>query len=79
MKFVNGGYTQRVNRLHRWDGLVFNGRFASKFVPDETRLPLPYILAYIHLNPLLRDKSEGVSGPKRRTRVIDKGVLSQPL
>ena len=50
MQFVNGRYTQRVNRLHRWDGPVFKGRFANKLVRDETRLP--YILAYIHLNPL---------------------------
>jgi REP element-mobilizing transposase RayT len=50
MGFLNGRYTQRVNRLHRWDGPVFRGRFTSKLVRDETSLP--YILAYIHLNPL---------------------------
>jgi REP element-mobilizing transposase RayT len=50
MKLVNSGYTQRVNRLRQWDGPVFKGRFANQLVRDETRLP--YILAYIHLNPL---------------------------
>ena len=50
MQYLNGTYTQRVNQLHRWDGPVFRGRFTSKLIRDETRLP--YILAYIHLNPL---------------------------
>jgi hypothetical protein len=34
----------------RWDGPVFRGRFTSKLIRDETRLP--FVLAYIHLNPL---------------------------
>ena len=50
MSFLNGKYTQQVNRSHRWDGPVFRGRFTNKLVRDETRLP--YILAYVHLNPL---------------------------
>jgi REP element-mobilizing transposase RayT len=50
MQFINSRYTQRVNRLNRWDGPVFKGRFTSKLVHDESRLS--YILAYIHLNPL---------------------------
>ena len=50
MRFLNGRYTQQVNQLHRWDGPVFRGRFTNKLVQDETRLP--YILAYVHLNPL---------------------------
>lgn len=50
MRFLNGRYTQQVNRLHCWDGPVFRGRFTNKLVRDETRLP--YILAYVHLNPL---------------------------
>jgi REP element-mobilizing transposase RayT len=50
MRFLNGRYTQQVNQRHRWDGPVFRGRFTNKLVRDETRLP--YILAYVHLNPL---------------------------
>ena len=50
MRHLNGAYTQRVNRLARWDGPVFRGRFTSKLIRDETRLP--FILTYIHLNPL---------------------------
>jgi REP element-mobilizing transposase RayT len=50
MRHLNGAYTQRVNRLERWDGPVFRGRFTSKLIRDETRLP--FVLAYIHLNPL---------------------------
>lgn len=50
MQFINGEYTQRINRLHGWDGPVFRGRFRSELVQDETRLP--FVLAYIHLNPL---------------------------
>ncbi|MDD5308216.1 MAG: transposase [Deltaproteobacteria bacterium] len=50
MRKLNATYTQRVNLVNRWDGPVFRGRFHSQLVNDETRLP--YILAYIHLNPL---------------------------
>lgn len=50
MRQINGAYTLRLNRMHRWDGPVFKGRFRSQLVRDESRLP--YILAYIHLNPL---------------------------
>lgn len=50
MKYLNATYTQRVNLLERWDGPVFRGRFRSELVQDETNLP--YLLAYIHLNPL---------------------------
>jgi REP element-mobilizing transposase RayT len=50
MRHLNATYTQRVNLLRKWDGPVFRGRFHSQLVRDETRLP--YILAYIHLNPL---------------------------
>lgn len=50
MKFLNGRYTQQLNRIQQWDGPIFKGRFTNKLVRDESRLP--YILAYIHLNPL---------------------------
>jgi len=50
MRHLNGTYTQRLNARKDWDGPVFRGRFKSQLVRDESRLP--YILAYIHLNPL---------------------------
>jgi len=50
MQSINGPFTQRMNSTHGWDGPVFRGRFRSELVEDETRLP--YVLAYIHLNPL---------------------------
>ncbi|MDD5308546.1 MAG: transposase [Deltaproteobacteria bacterium] len=50
MRRLNADYTQRVNRIHGWDGPVFRGRFRSELVRDEPSLP--YVLAYIHLNPL---------------------------
>ncbi|MBW2736719.1 MAG: hypothetical protein JRH20_30400 [Deltaproteobacteria bacterium] len=50
MKQLNATYTQRVNLLERWDGPVFRGRFRSQPVQDESNLP--YLMAYIHLNPL---------------------------
>jgi REP element-mobilizing transposase RayT len=50
MRYLNATYTQRVNRIHRWDGPVFRGRFHSQAVKDESSLP--FVLAYIHLNPL---------------------------
>ncbi|MDD5308584.1 MAG: transposase [Deltaproteobacteria bacterium] len=50
MRRLNADYTQRVNRIHGWDGPVFRGRFRSELVRDESSLP--YVLAYIHLNPL---------------------------
>jgi hypothetical protein len=50
MRRLNATYTQRLNGLHHWDGPVFRGRFRSQLVEDESSLP--YLLAYIHLNPL---------------------------
>lgn len=50
MRYLNAAYTQRVNRIHSWDGPLFRGRFHSQPVSDESALP--YVMAYIHLNPL---------------------------
>jgi len=50
MRHLNATYTQRLNRIHDWDGPLFRGRFHSQPVRDETALP--FVLAYIHLNPL---------------------------
>jgi len=50
MQFINGAYTQEVNRLHSWDGPVFRGRFKNQLVHDEAYLK--ELLAYLHLNPV---------------------------
>ena len=50
MKRLNANTTQRLNALHQWDGPVFRGRFRSQLVEDEASLP--YLLAYLHLDPL---------------------------
>jgi REP element-mobilizing transposase RayT len=50
MRHLNAGYTQHVNARHGWDGPIFRGRFHSELIRNEARLP--FVLAYIHLNPL---------------------------
>ncbi len=50
MRHINGRFTRRLNHKYHWDGPVFRGRFRSQLVQDD--LSLPYLLAYIHLNPL---------------------------
>ncbi|MCK9461160.1 MAG: transposase [Proteobacteria bacterium] len=50
MRHLNGVYTQASNRARRWDGPLFRGRFHSQSLVSEAQLP--YVLAYIHLNPL---------------------------
>ena len=50
MQFLNGAYTRRLNRRHRWDGPVFRGRFRSQLV--ERPRHLRYLLPYLHLNPV---------------------------
>jgi putative transposase len=50
MQQLDGSYTLRMNRRHRWDGPLFRGRFKSQILadPDYRRMAL----AYIHLNPV---------------------------
>jgi len=50
MRNLNSSYTRALNEAHDWDGPVFRGRFHSQLIVDLRRLP--YVLAYIHLNPL---------------------------
>ena len=50
MRHLNATYTQRLNRIHDWDGPLFRGRFHSQLVTDERYLR--YLIAYIHLNPV---------------------------
>ncbi len=50
MKDVGGRFTQDVNRMRRWDGPVFRGRFHSRLIEDDDYLLT--VAAYIHLNPI---------------------------
>jgi REP element-mobilizing transposase RayT len=50
MQEVNGRYTQRVNRIHHWDGPLFRGRFRSQAVEEEEYVRR--LVAYLHLNPV---------------------------
>ena len=50
MKHLSGKLTQEINRLHRWDGPVFRGRFRSELIEDQNHLLT--VTAYIHLNPI---------------------------
>jgi REP element-mobilizing transposase RayT len=50
MKRIIGPYTQRLNKRHDRDGPIFNGRFKSEIVEDDT-----YLLSlsrYVHLDPV---------------------------
>ncbi|MBI5508876.1 MAG: transposase [Deltaproteobacteria bacterium] len=50
MKDLGGRFTQEVNRLRRWDGPVFRGRYRSELIEDDPHLLT--VAAYIHLNPI---------------------------
>jgi putative transposase len=50
MRQINGVYTQRFNRAHRYDGQLFRGRYKSILVEAENYLL--ELLRYIHKNPL---------------------------
>ncbi len=50
MQFIDGRYTQEMNRLNGWDGSLFRGRFKSALVEDEAYLI--ELSTYIHLNPV---------------------------
>ena len=50
MQYLNGNYTLWLNKVHRWDGPVFRGRFGSQLVTDDNYMRV--LFAYIHLNPI---------------------------
>jgi putative transposase len=49
MKLMMGRYTRKLNRLHKWDGPIFRGRFKSQLIEDVSYLRS--VVPYIHLNP----------------------------
>ena len=50
MRQINGIYTQRFNRAHKYDGQLFRGRYKSILV--EADKYLLELLRYIHKDPL---------------------------
>ena len=50
MRQVNGIYTQRFNRVHKYDGSLFRGRYKSILVEVENYIL--ELLRCIHKNPL---------------------------
>lgn len=50
MRYINGVYTQHVNRRHGRTGHVFEGRFVSRLVGDD--LYLRTVVKYVAMNPV---------------------------
>ena len=50
MRHINGLYTQRFNRRHKYDGQLFRGRYKNILVEADSYLL--ELMRYIHKNPL---------------------------
>jgi REP element-mobilizing transposase RayT len=50
MRYINGVYTQHVNRRHGRTGHVFEGRFTSRLVDND--LYLRTVVKYVAMNPV---------------------------
>jgi REP element-mobilizing transposase RayT len=50
MRHIDGVYTQRYNRRHRYDGQLFRGRYKSILVDEKSYLL--ELVRYIHHNPV---------------------------
>ena len=60
MRQINGVYTQRFNRAHKYDGQLFRGRYKSILVEIDSYLL--ELLRYIHKNPLRAGLSHDLNG-----------------
>ena len=49
MRHLGGEFTRQLNRLYRWDGPIFRGRYRNRIVGTETYWQ--HLLIYVHLNP----------------------------
>ncbi len=49
MRHLGGSYSQRLNRLHSWDGPLFRGRYHNRLVGTEAYWR--HLLVYLRLNP----------------------------
>jgi len=54
MRYVNGVYTQRYNRLRKTDGSLFRGRYKSILIDEDAYLL--QLSRYIHRNPIETQK-----------------------
>jgi putative transposase len=59
MRQINGIYAQRFNRLHKYDGQLFRGRY--KCILVEVDNYLLELLRYIHKNPLRAGLSDDLN------------------
>ncbi len=50
MKAFGSNFTRAINRVHKWDGPIFRGRFRNELLVDEEYFDV--VVAYIHLNPV---------------------------
>lgn len=50
IRHLNGVYTQRVNRIYKYEGSLFRGRFKSILIEEE--IYLLELVRYIHRNPV---------------------------
>jgi len=51
MRYINGVYTQHVNRRHARTGHVFEGRFVSRLIGDDRYLRT--VVRYVAMNPVV--------------------------
>jgi hypothetical protein len=68
MGWLNVSYAVKFNWAHRWRGTVFQGRFKSVLIQEESKAL--EVARYIHLNPV-RVGGLGLSkSDQRRARVL---------
>lgn len=75
MRYINGVYTQRWNRLGRTDGHLFRGRYKAILVEEDTYLI--ELARYIHLNPVkagLAEKPEKHPWTSHRYYLRNRGL-----
>lgn len=70
MQKVSTGYAMYYNKKYERTGGLFEGKFKSKYVGDDSYLK--YLFSYIHLNPLkLIDPNWKENGVQDKNRAID--------
>jgi len=60
MRQIDGIYTQRFNRAHKYDGQLFRGRYKSILVEADSYVL--ELIRYIHMNPLRAGLSLDLKG-----------------
>ena len=75
MRHVGAEFTRRLNRIHRWDGPVFRGRYHNRLVDTETYWR--HLLVYVHQNPL-RAGVGPVEDPLWTSHAAYVGLVARP-